>query len=215
MFIWLCLGIPIFLLCLANLSGSLGGIFTFIYSKIDSINPIKRFLIRHRLERKLKRKQKKKQTTLPRSASKRSAMNASIDTHQMNVIESTLFGGSSHDKRSGNVMMTLSANDANSLTRSEFSSTMFIKELDEYDMYEEASDASGLDDDDDDDDDDDEDEYEESANEVPMSVALLVIFVYSLAGALLFRRFESWTLTQSAYFVYTTLTTIVSFSPIV
>ncbi len=49
------IGIPVFVLCLANLSGSLSKIFTFVYIKLDSFNPITTYRIKKKYENKLKK----------------------------------------------------------------------------------------------------------------------------------------------------------------
>jgi hypothetical protein len=58
------MGIPIFLMCLANLSSSFAKMFRFIYAKVDSVNPVAKFLERRRKENKAKRKAKKKNALL-------------------------------------------------------------------------------------------------------------------------------------------------------
>ena len=45
-------GIPLTLICLANLSGTLGKMFIFLYAKVDSLNPVTRYYTRKRRERK-------------------------------------------------------------------------------------------------------------------------------------------------------------------
>ena len=64
---------------------------------------------------------------------------------------------------------------------------------------------------DDDDEDDDEYFYETMEGEVPVSLAIFVIVLYMSSGAWLFHKFEGWTFTQSFYFVFVTLTTMVSY----
>lgn len=58
------MGIPIFLMCLTNLSSSLGKMFKFIYTKFDAINPVAKFLKRKRRERKLKKRAKRRKALL-------------------------------------------------------------------------------------------------------------------------------------------------------
>lgn len=50
------IGIPIFLLCLANLSSAFGNMFKFIYIQIDKINPIKKLRLSAQVEKKVKKK---------------------------------------------------------------------------------------------------------------------------------------------------------------
>ena len=90
-------------------------------------------------------------------------------------------------------------------------------DMDEFNLAYElnlAEDEEGeLNDDEDDEDDDEEDEddyfYEDMDGEVPVSLALFVIVLYMSGGAWIFHKFEGWTFTQSFYFVFVTLTTMV------
>ena len=53
----------------------------------------------------------------------------------------------------------------------------------------------------------DEEEADEKVT-VPLTVTMLIITIYLLLGALLFHKFEEWTLVQAGYFCYITLATI-------
>ncbi len=48
----------------------------------------------------------------------------------------------------------------------------------------------------------------ETSDDVPLSVTLVFVFFYIFGGAYVFMKFENWSLVQSIYFVYVTLTTI-------
>jgi hypothetical protein len=55
------IGIPLTLICLANLSSSLGKIFIFIYSKLDELNPITVYYKRKLKEKRAKRRKLKQE----------------------------------------------------------------------------------------------------------------------------------------------------------
>jgi len=180
------IGIPIFVICLANLSSSLSRMFTVVYMKIDSYNPISKYKLRRRQE-------KKKKKHIERFSSSLISRKSEQPSNLINLDE---FGN--HDQR-------LIAHDGVSVTaRSDVSSNMFLKELDEYvDEIQSLHES----DDNDDDDDDDEYEYEYLRNEVPIYIAILVITFYCVGGAYLFESFEGWSIKQGIYFVFVTLTT--------
>lgn len=62
--------------------------------------------------------------------------------------------------------------------------------------------------DDDSDDDDDDDEFDDKKITVPLTVTMIVIAGYIFGGALLFGLWENWDNLQSAYFCFITLSTI-------
>lgn len=96
-----------------------------------------------------------------------------------------------------------------SIAHGELSSNVFIRELDD------LADGGYIIEESDDDDLSDSFDYDDDdyfgGNEVPVSVALLIIVLYILGGAFIFQEFEGWTLIQSSYFVYVTLSTMVNF----
>jgi hypothetical protein len=53
------IGIPLTLICLANLSSSLGKMFIYIYNKFDSLNPITQYYRRKMKERRQRRKMRR------------------------------------------------------------------------------------------------------------------------------------------------------------
>lgn len=66
------IGIPIFGICLINLSSSLGSVFKFVYTQINSINPMQKYLKYYRKQRReriMKKKLKKKLKQLQASQS--------------------------------------------------------------------------------------------------------------------------------------------------
>ena len=60
----------------------------------------------------------------------------------------------------------------------------------------------------DDDDDEEEDIWDRMESRVPFGAVILIIVGYIFLGALMFNKFEGWTLIQSVYFCYITLATI-------
>ncbi|RNA27512.1 T family of potassium channels 18-like [Brachionus plicatilis] len=96
--------------------------------------------------------------------------------------------------------------DNQSVTTSKMSSNLFLdnsKVAYEYSYYE--------DDDDEEENSQEDDEDEELSlynDEVPFLLAFVIIIGYILFGGFLFSNFEGWTLTESVYFVYVTLTTM-------
>lgn len=185
------IGIPIFFLCLTNLSGSLGQMLRFVYKTLNSVNPITKFLKRRRQQKRMKRN-RKKMSTLSKHSNITSDNGSSFNEHKHIVV----------------------VQDGQSTIRSELSSNIFVKELEEFNVAYDLSLCEEDDeenDDEDDDDDDDENDFLSYEDEVPISVALLIIAVYFCAGAFMFQKFEGWTFTQSFYFIYVTLTTMVSF----
>lgn len=88
------------------------------------------------------------------------------------------------------------------------------RDMDEFNLAYElnlAEDEEGELSDDDENDEEDEDDYfyEDMDGEVPVSLAIFVIVLYMSGGAWIFHKFEGWTFTQSFYFVFVTLTTMV------
>jgi hypothetical protein len=62
---------------------------------------------------------------------------------------------------------------------------------------------------DDDEDNNEDDEYEyENKVQIPFLLLLFVIVLYIMSGAYLFQYFENWELSQTAYFVFVTLSTV-------
>ncbi len=59
-----------------------------------------------------------------------------------------------------------------------------------------------------DDDDEQEDIWDRMESRVPFGAVILIIVGYILLGALMFSKFEGWTMIESVYFCYITLSTI-------
>jgi hypothetical protein len=191
------MGIPIFLLCLANLSGAFGSVFKFLYTKFDQLNPISNYLNRRKRERKMRRRELKR-ATRRRMASSNTDNSSSFKDYKNVIVV--------HDGQS-------------IVTKSEISSNVLSKELEEftnvYDFHltDEENQTDEYDSDDEDDDDDGDDQFnsfhDKNNREVPVSLAILIIAGYMMGGALLFQKFEGWSLSKSFYFVYVTLSTMV------
>ena len=60
-----------------------------------------------------------------------------------------------------------------------------------------------------DNDSDDEEEYEKK-NGVPVFLAVFIILAYLYAGSYLFQRLENWQFSESIYFIFITLSSVVS-----
>ncbi len=61
---------------------------------------------------------------------------------------------------------------------------------------------------DDDDEDEEEDIWDRMESRVPFGAVIIIIIGYIFLGAFMFSKFEGWTLLQSVYFCYITLSTI-------
>jgi hypothetical protein len=140
------IGIPIFLLCLANLSSTLGHLFKLIYAKL-----------KYYLAMCFSKKYKKQLMKNNDQTNYENEMSSNVLSNQLNQLENKL--------------------------------------------YESDVDLSGF---------GDNQSCFDQNDEIPVLVVLTVIVIYILSGAFIFSYFESWSLTQSAYFVYVTLSTIVS-----
>lgn len=57
-------------------------------------------------------------------------------------------------------------------------------------------------------DDEDEDVWDRIEGRVPFGAVILIIIGYICLGAVMFNRFEGWTMIESVYFCYITLSTI-------
>lgn len=186
------MGIPIFLLCLANLSSALGSMFAFIYLKIDSLNPVSMYLNRRRKEKKAKKREKKRSLYASRKANGSTTESSSYKDYKHVVV---LQDG------------------ASIVTKSEVSSNVFGKEMDEfnavYDFHLTEDENESGDDDDSDDENEQDSMFDKSTHEVPVSLAAFVICLYMFGGTVLFHNFEGWPYSKSFYFVFVTLSTMV------
>ena len=64
------------------------------------------------------------------------------------------------------------------------------------------------DDDDDDDIEEEDDIWDRMESRVPFGAVILIIIGYICLGAFMFNKFEGWTMIESVYFCYITLSTI-------
>lgn len=155
------IGIPIFLLCLANLSSAFGDIFKFIFTTLHQFNPLK----------KLKK-----------------TGNSSKSTSKM---------------RFSNMEMLLNLNKGIEGQIADVPEDLILNELNK--LY----DPNYSEDDETDNEDDDElDDEDPNKVQIPFLLLMFVIVLYTMLGAYLFRYFENWSLVQSAYFVYVSLSTM-------
>ncbi len=61
---------------------------------------------------------------------------------------------------------------------------------------------------DDDEEEDQEDIWDRMESRVPFGAVILIIIGYIFLGAFMFHRFEGWTMVESVYFCYITLSTV-------
>ncbi|CAF0736123.1 unnamed protein product [Brachionus calyciflorus] len=179
------IGIPIFLICLTSLSSLFSQSLRFICKEFKSKNPIYKYW----KELKSKKKKAKRQNKTRQRAIKYDNLTLN---EQKNVI---------------------CIQDSQSITPSKLSSNFFLKDFDSSN-YRVAYEYSYCEDEDDelnsldDEEDDFNDEFSIYNDEVPFMLALLIIIIYILIGGFIFSYFEKWTLSESIYFVYVTLTTL-------
>lgn len=200
------IGIPLTLICLANLSGALGKMFIYIYSKLDSLNPVTRYYKRMLKERKARRREaRRKRRMLKRGTSASSRLTSS--TGGGGTLTATVTGTSlnryayrgvgENNETAGAMAGPLGTNvhylSARDKETSVFGTTMDSSDYEHDLLFDEHVDLDA-DDDDDDDDDDENDDIDgefwrtQNTNEVPMLVTLLVIFIYIYGGAYLFTK---------------------------
>ena len=160
------IGIPLFLVCLANISSLLGDIFRFAYSSIlHAFCCICRSYSDHRNGR-----QKRRRSREIEPVSKIEYVGSrSIDPAWPEAIDERLTDDESD------------------------------REGKHYTQNEDI-------------DDDDEENVDEVWNRiehrVPTALVICIIIGYLCLGGLMFQRFENWTMTQSVYFSYITLSTV-------
>lgn len=175
------IGIPIYLVCLTNLSSILGQFLRFAYKGFQSINPIYKFWKKIKFKKKTQDKK---------------------DTNSHRFLK---YDGIGMNERKSFIVIP---GDNQSIATSRLSSNLFLdnnKVAYEYSYYED-------DDEEDINQQDDEDEELSLYNdEVPFLLAFTIIISYILLGGFLFSNFEGWTLTESIYFVFVSLTTMVKF----
>lgn len=147
-------GIPIFLLCLANISGVLGEMFRFLYARI--------ICAPYNIYKRHKSAAKKTQI----------AHRASDNGWETNDDQ--------HDGRQ-------------------------VKSAGKRPMQNNMSNQMQID--------DDEQQGRNQRTTVPLTITMLIIAGYIAAGALIFHKFEDWTMTQAGYFCFITLGTFVRLHP--
>jgi hypothetical protein len=184
------IGIPLFLMCVANLSGVLGDMFRFTYAKICC-----RLCLR-----------KKKPAAPPAAA----AANPAVGTKDPGVVEEAMGAkgakGAAANKAGPNAETKFSEVSDRSVTPAVLNggkgAVGGAGTVGENDLaMSEAANVIEA----------DEEEEEEERVTVPLTITMLVITGYVLIGGLLFNAFEGWGFIQSSYFCYVTLSTIGKF----
>ncbi|CAF3456626.1 unnamed protein product [Rotaria socialis] len=157
------IGIPIFLLCLSNISSVLGDIFRFMYSGL-----LHCFCCACRIYTRNRRR-----------VNRQSRLSKLQDSHGIDY--------------TGAPTIDPCWPEANRRTAGKLSD-------------EDENDCDDYDDDDDDDDKDDI--WSRMESRVPFGAVILIIIGYIYLGAVMFSKFEGWTMIESVYFCYITLSTI-------
>ena len=188
------IGIPIFLMCLTNLSGSMANAFRSIYYKIDAVNPIKNYFRRRKALQKLRRRDKRLASRMA-NATTSSSIVQQTETTQVPPTSATTVNDEPKKKKKSSLMPNGFSN--------------YYEFAIKPDMESPASESDDEDDDDDNDEENSDYEYAD-ASEVPFFMSLLVILLYVIGGGYMVKSLEGWTLGQSIYFVYVTVSTMVS-----
>lgn len=173
------IGIPIYLVCLTNLSSILGQFLRFAYKRFQSINPVYKYWKNIKL---------KKNNEINKFKS-----NQLFKKDEIVLKENKTFIGIPTDNQS--------------ISTSKLSYNFYLdnsKIVNEHSYLEDDEEQNGQEDDED-------EELSLYNDEVPFLLAFTIIISYILLGGFLFSNFEGWTLTESIYFIFGTLTTMVIF----
>ena len=214
------IGMPIFVLCVASLTGTLTSAFIYVCGRFKAVSKPSMMGKCIAKPRALLKTQRRAQQQACHHEPIGTTLSDKTGKHPMPNGETL--------KKDYEASCTSTERPASmhheylTINKSELGSFVLTKDIEEMTIEYESEEGSEalveggeklIDDESDEGDDDEGDDDEEasgSETQVPTPVAVLVIFGYLGGGVVFFSYVENWTFVQSIYFVYTTITTTVS-----